>query len=157
MILSRNILQRVGESGHPCRTPTVVRNQSPMLLLKRIALVLVLVGCCLLQLTSLSSDFLLPFSCTFSCCCSLPCISQTFMFESFLSQFSTQVGFFFPPMTVHHALANKKFNTMLVFILLTTEKSPVFSQGLFRQNSSNTFHRVQGCSTRTCSFRVLIS
>ena len=30
MILSRNMLQRVGESRHPCRTPTVVRNQSPM-------------------------------------------------------------------------------------------------------------------------------
>ena len=29
MILSRNILKRVGESRHPCRTPTVVRNQSP--------------------------------------------------------------------------------------------------------------------------------
>ena len=29
MILSRNILKRVGESRHPCRTPTVIRNQSP--------------------------------------------------------------------------------------------------------------------------------
>ena len=28
MILSRNMLKRVGESRHPCRTPTVVRNQS---------------------------------------------------------------------------------------------------------------------------------
>ena len=36
-ILSRNMLKRVGESSHPCRTPTVVRNQSPMLLLKRTA------------------------------------------------------------------------------------------------------------------------
>ena len=35
MILSRNMLKRVGESKHPCRTPTVVRNQSPMLLLKK--------------------------------------------------------------------------------------------------------------------------
>ena len=26
MILSRNMLKRVGESRHPCRTPTVVRN-----------------------------------------------------------------------------------------------------------------------------------
>ena len=34
MILSRNMLKRVGESRHPCLTPTVVRNQSPMLLLK---------------------------------------------------------------------------------------------------------------------------
>ena len=35
MILSRNMLKRVGESRHPCQTPTVVRNKSPMLLLKR--------------------------------------------------------------------------------------------------------------------------
>ena len=35
MILSRSILRRVSESRHPCRTPTVVRNQSPMLLLKK--------------------------------------------------------------------------------------------------------------------------
>ena len=27
MILSRNMLKRVGESRHPCRTPTVVWNQ----------------------------------------------------------------------------------------------------------------------------------
>ena len=39
MILSRNMLKRVGESRQPCRTPTVARNQSPMLLLKRTALV----------------------------------------------------------------------------------------------------------------------
>ena len=37
MILFRNMLKRVGESRHPCRTPTVVRNQSPMLPLKRTA------------------------------------------------------------------------------------------------------------------------
>ena len=39
MILSRNILKRVGESRHPCRTPTVVScsDQSQMLLLKRTA------------------------------------------------------------------------------------------------------------------------
>ena len=42
MILSRNILKRVGESRHPCRTPTVVRNQCPMLLLKKTALVAML-------------------------------------------------------------------------------------------------------------------
>ena len=42
MILSRNIPKRVVESRHPCRTPTVVRNQSPMLLLKRTALVALL-------------------------------------------------------------------------------------------------------------------
>ena len=34
MILSINMLKMVGESRHPCRTPTVLRNQSPMLLLK---------------------------------------------------------------------------------------------------------------------------
>ena len=39
MILSRNMLKRVGESGHSCWTPTVVWNQSPILLLKRRALV----------------------------------------------------------------------------------------------------------------------
>ena len=39
MILSRNMLKRVGESRHPCLTPTVVRNHSPMLPLKRTALV----------------------------------------------------------------------------------------------------------------------
>ena len=32
IILSRNMWQRVGESRHLCRTPTIVRNQSPMLL-----------------------------------------------------------------------------------------------------------------------------
>ena len=42
MILYINMLKRVGESRHPCRTPTVVRNQSPMLLLKRTALVALL-------------------------------------------------------------------------------------------------------------------
>ena len=39
MILSRNMLKRAGENRHPYRTPTVVRNQSPMLLLKSTALV----------------------------------------------------------------------------------------------------------------------
>ena len=39
MILSRNMLKRVGVSRHPCRAPTVVRNQSAMLPLKRTALV----------------------------------------------------------------------------------------------------------------------
>ena len=39
MILSRNMLKRMGESRHPCWTPTVVHNQSPMLLLERTALV----------------------------------------------------------------------------------------------------------------------
>ena len=37
MILSRNMLKRVGESRHPCQTPTVVRHQSLMLLFKRTA------------------------------------------------------------------------------------------------------------------------
>ena len=38
MILSRKMLKRVGESGHPCRTPTVVLNHSPVLPLNRTAL-----------------------------------------------------------------------------------------------------------------------
>ena len=38
------MLKRVGESRHPCRTPTVLRNQSPMLLLKRTALLALLQG-----------------------------------------------------------------------------------------------------------------
>ena len=42
MILSRNVLKRVDESRHPCWTPTVIQNQSPMLLLKRTALVALL-------------------------------------------------------------------------------------------------------------------
>ena len=42
MILSRNMLKRVGESRHLCQTPIVVWNQSPMLLLKRTALVALL-------------------------------------------------------------------------------------------------------------------
>ena len=42
MILSRNMPKRVGESRHPCRTPNVVQNQSPMLPLKRTALVALL-------------------------------------------------------------------------------------------------------------------
>ena len=41
MIIFRNILKRVGEIRHPCRTPAVVQNQSPTLLLKRTALVAV--------------------------------------------------------------------------------------------------------------------
>ena len=32
------MLKTMGESVHPCRTPTVARNQSPMHLLKRTAL-----------------------------------------------------------------------------------------------------------------------
>ena len=39
VILSRNMLKRVGESRHPCRTAAVVQSQSPMLLLKKTALV----------------------------------------------------------------------------------------------------------------------
>lgn len=39
IILSRKILKRVGESKQPCLTPTVVLNQSPILLLKQTALV----------------------------------------------------------------------------------------------------------------------
>ena len=39
MILTRNMSKRVGDSRHSCRSPTVVRSQSPMLLLNRTALV----------------------------------------------------------------------------------------------------------------------
>ena len=39
MVLFRIMLKRVGESRHPCPTPTAAWNQSPMLLLKRTALV----------------------------------------------------------------------------------------------------------------------
>ena len=38
MILSRKMLKRVGESRHPCRTPTVVLNHFPVLPLNRTAL-----------------------------------------------------------------------------------------------------------------------
>ena len=38
MILSRKMLKSVGESRHPCRTPTVILNHSPLLLLNRTAL-----------------------------------------------------------------------------------------------------------------------
>ena len=38
MILSRKMLKRVGDSRHPCRTPTVVLNHSPVLPLNRTAL-----------------------------------------------------------------------------------------------------------------------
>ena len=31
MILSRNMLKKVGESRYPCQTPTVAQNQSPTL------------------------------------------------------------------------------------------------------------------------------
>ena len=42
MILSIHMLKRVGEGRYPCQTPTVVQNQSPMLHLKRTALVAIL-------------------------------------------------------------------------------------------------------------------
>ena len=38
MILSMKVLKRAGESRHPCRTPTVVLNPSPVLPLNRTAL-----------------------------------------------------------------------------------------------------------------------
>ena len=38
MILSRKMLKSVGESRHPCRTPTVLPNHSPVLSLNRTAL-----------------------------------------------------------------------------------------------------------------------
>ena len=50
---------------------------------------------------------------------------------------------------------------MLVFILFSTEvfhwrKPCVLPLLLFRQSSSISFHRVQGCSICTCPFRVLV-
>ena len=65
MILSRNMLKRVGESRHPCRTPTLVRNQSPMLLLKRTALVALLKV--FDDLDKLSADVVLLHGCPQSC------------------------------------------------------------------------------------------
>ena len=53
-----NMLKRVGESGHPCRTPTVVRSQSPMLLLKSTALV---------ALDKVGADVVFLQSCAQSC------------------------------------------------------------------------------------------
>ena len=38
MILSRKVLKSIGESRHPCRTPTVVLNHSAVLPLNRTAL-----------------------------------------------------------------------------------------------------------------------
>ena len=38
MILSRSMLKRVDESRHFCRTPTIVQNQSSVLLFKRTVL-----------------------------------------------------------------------------------------------------------------------
>ena len=38
MILSRKMLKRVGDSRHPCQTPTAVLNHSPVLPLNRTAL-----------------------------------------------------------------------------------------------------------------------
>ena len=50
MILSRNILERVGESTHPRQTPTVAQNQPPMLPLKRTALVALSYRCLMTQI-----------------------------------------------------------------------------------------------------------
>ena len=49
MILSRKMLKSVGYSRHPCRTPTVVQNQSPMLLLKITALVVLSYRCSMVR------------------------------------------------------------------------------------------------------------
>ena len=38
MFLSRKMLKMVGESRHPCRTPTIVLNHSPVLPLNKNAL-----------------------------------------------------------------------------------------------------------------------
>ena len=48
-ILSRKMLKSVGDSRHPCRTPTVVRNQYSMLLLKITALVALSYRCSMVR------------------------------------------------------------------------------------------------------------
>ena len=63
MIFSRNRLKRVGESRHPCRTPAVVRNQSPMLPLKRTALVCGLVIEVFDDLDKACADVVLLYGC----------------------------------------------------------------------------------------------
>ena len=62
-----------------------------------------------------------------------------------------------PHDSILDVLMNKKSNAMLVFILFSTEDKPcVLSLLLFRQSSSISFHRVQGCSICTCPFRVFV-
>ena len=60
MILSRNMLKRVGESRHPCQTPAVVQDQSSMLLMKRTAEVFD-------DLDKVGADVLLLHGCLQSC------------------------------------------------------------------------------------------
>ena len=67
MILSRNMLKRVGESRHPCRTPTVVRNQFPMLLLKSTALTSGLAIEVFDDLNKVGADVVLLHGCPQSC------------------------------------------------------------------------------------------
>ena len=66
MILSRKMLKRVGKSRHPCRIPTVFRNQSPMLPLKRTALVALLYGF-FDDLNKVCADVVLLHGCPQSC------------------------------------------------------------------------------------------
>ena len=63
MILSGNILKRVGESRHPCQTPTVLWNQSSMLLLKMTALIIEVFD----DLDNAGTDVLLRHGCPQSC------------------------------------------------------------------------------------------
>ena len=65
MILSRNMLKRVGKSRHPCWTPTVVWNQSPMLLLKDCTSGLVIEV--FDDLDKVGADFVLLHDCPQSC------------------------------------------------------------------------------------------
>ena len=51
MILPRNMLRKVSESRDPCRIPAVVRNQPPMLPLKRTALVALSKRCLMTQIS----------------------------------------------------------------------------------------------------------
>ena len=67
MILSRNLLKRVGENKHSYWTPTVVRNQSPTLLLKRTAPVSGLVIKVVNDSDKVGADLVLLHGCPQSC------------------------------------------------------------------------------------------
>ena len=67
MILSKNMLKRVRESRHPFRTQTVVWNQSPMLLLKRTALVALSLRFLMTRIRLVHADVVLLYVCPQSC------------------------------------------------------------------------------------------
>ena len=66
VILSRDMLEGVGESRHLCQTPIVVSNQFPMLLLKRTALVALLYRFLMTQVRFVLLH-VCPQSCTQNC------------------------------------------------------------------------------------------